>query len=164
MILVLGGCRSGKTSFAESLTDKYVSKTYLATCDPQDEEMRERVRKHQEQRGAKWNLMEETMEVEKVFSSCEDDAILLDCITLWLTNLLLDEEDPLKKTDKLIHSIRQFPGRSILVSSEVGYGIVPENSLARRFRDVAGLVNQKLAAAADEVVLVTAGIPQVLKK
>ena len=164
IILTLGGCRSGKTSFAESLANRHESKTYLATCHPQDEEMQERVRRHQEQRGTGWNLVEETVELEKVFTSCRDEVILMDCITLWVTNLLLKGEDPLVKTDSLIESIGQFLGTAILVSNEVGYGIVPENSLARRFRDVAGLVNQKLAAAAHEVILVTAGIPQVLKK
>lgn len=163
-ILVLGGCGSGKSSFALSLSRGYRKKVYLATCDPLDEEMKERVRRHRKERGGEWDTVEEPQEVPAVVESCQAEALLLDCVTLWTSNLLLRERDPLAMADALIKSLERFPGTAILVSNEVGSGIVPENALARRFRDVAGVVNQKLAAAADEVVLVTAGIPQYLKK
>lgn len=163
-ILVLGGCRSGKSSFALSLAKGYKEKVYLATCDPQDEEMRERVQRHREERGGGWKTLEEPLDVPAVVEGCRAEALLLDCVTLWISNLLWKEKDPLAMADALINSLEKFPGAAILVSNEVGSGIVPENALARRFRDATGEINQKLAAAAHEVVLVTAGIPQYLKK
>ncbi|MBI5185630.1 MAG: bifunctional adenosylcobinamide kinase/adenosylcobinamide-phosphate guanylyltransferase [Nitrospinae bacterium] len=163
-ILILGGCKSGKSSAALSMAKDYKNKTYLATCDPQDEEMKERVRRHIEERGKEWGLVEEPLEIQAVFHSCKADVLLLDCVTLWISNLLMEKRDPLTETDSLLASLRHFKGTAILVSNEVGQGIVPENALARRFRDAAGMINQKLAAFAGEVVFVTAGIPKYLKK
>lgn len=163
-ILVIGGCKSGKSSYALSLANRYKDKMYLATCDPQDEEMEERVRRHREERGKEWKLVEETIEIPSVLKLCESEVLLLDCITLWISNLIMKGLDPLERTDSLLESLRGFQGAALLVSNEVGYGIVPENNLARKFRDVAGIVNQKIAGFADEVVLVTAGIPQYLKQ
>lgn len=163
-ILILGGCRSGKSSFALSLAKGYKEKVYLATCDPQDEEMKMRVERHRLERGEGWTTLEESLEVPAVVKVCRAEVLLLDCVTLWISNLLWKAKDPLAMTETLIHSLENFPGLTLLVSNEVGNGIVPENVLARRFRDVAGEVNQRLAAAAQEVVLVTAGIPQYLKK
>ncbi len=163
-ILVLGGCRSGKSSFALSLARGYSKKIYLATCDPLDKEMKDRINRHREERGEEWQLVEETIEISSVFDSHKEGVLLVDCVTLWITNLLMEELDPLEKTDSLLESLHRFQGTALFVSNEVGYGIVPENSLARKFRDVSGLVNQKIAEFAHEVVLVTAGIPLYLKK
>lgn len=179
LILVLGGTRSGKSEFAEKLAQKLSHKvSYLATSAVYDNEMARRVKKHQDRRPETWITREETIHVPGAVEdlSCEYDVILLDCLTLWLTNLLLDETIPepgidwADKEEYIINNVKQLasnckncPAHVIVVSSEVGLGVVPENSLARSFRDVAGLANQEVAKYADEVYLVTAGLAIELK-
>ena len=164
-ILVLGGCKSGKSSFAQCSAEKTGEKRlYVATGQATDEEMKDKIKKHREERGAGW----ETSEVEFCLSDVirrkneNYDVILIDCITAWVTNLLIADrsfEAILDMVRDLEESIEYTTCPVIMVSNEVGYGIVPMNSLARRFRDIAGLVNQRIAEFSDEVILTVAGIP-----
>ena len=168
--LVLGGCKSGKSSYAQALAESISkeNRVYLATCVPLDDEMQDRVDKHREDRDDSWATLEEAMEVPLAIKKAGETAgvILLDCITLWLTNLFLTDMG-LKavhdKVDELVESISQCPCPVVVVSNELGWGVVPENGMARRFRDLAGLVNQQLAACMDRVVMTVAGLPMTLK-
>ena len=167
LTLVLGGARSGKSAFAESLVLRSgLRPLYLATAQALDEEMRRRVEHHRRGRGDAWTLVEEPLELSDALraESRPDRAVLVDCLTLWLTNLLLAERDPVLESDRLLAVLTAPPGPVVLVSNEVGQGIVPTNALARRFVDEAGRLHQRLAAAAQSVVLVTAGLPQHLKR
>lgn len=165
-LLVLGGARSGKSRFAqgraEALTGELV---YLATAQAFDNEMRERIASHRADRGARWSTVEAPLELAETITACStpETVVLVDCLTLWASNLLLAEQDPAAATEGLVRAILAAGGPVILVANEVGLGIVPDNALARRFRDVAGRINQEVAAAADEVVMMVAGLPLVLK-
>lgn len=167
--LVLGGCRSGKSAHAQRLAESAgLRRLYIATCVPADEEMQARVRRHQEDRGASWTSLEEPLAVADAIQANKHDfdVILLDCLTLWTTQLTLaeaDDADVERRLDDLTGAVAAPGAPVIMVSNEVGCGIVPENALARRFRDVAGRVNQRVAAAADRVVWVVAGIPVTIK-
>ncbi|MBU1169439.1 MAG: bifunctional adenosylcobinamide kinase/adenosylcobinamide-phosphate guanylyltransferase [Proteobacteria bacterium] len=168
--LVLGGCKSGKSRYAQSLCEKLSSekRLYVATCVPLDGEMHERVKKHQDDRDMTWNTLEEPIEIADGIRAAgkTSGVILVDCLTLWLTNMLLNDmetEAIFDKVEGLILAIVESPCPVVLVSNEVGAGIVPENALARRFRDLAGCVNQKIAQALDRVVLTVAGLPMILK-
>jgi adenosylcobinamide kinase / adenosylcobinamide-phosphate guanylyltransferase len=166
IILVLGGARSGKSAFAERLIDESgLAKAYLATGQVFDDEMKRRVGTHQNRRGAEWSLVEEPVDIVGTLSKICDNktAILVDCLTLWVTNLMMAEKNVLSECDKLVEAMPTLSGTIILVSNEVGQGIVPDNAMARAFRDYAGLLHQKIAAIADEVYFVTAGLPQKLK-
>ena len=169
-ILVLGGCRSGKSSFAKQTADHMArdKKIYLATCVPTDREMKKRVEHHQDDRGPDWATIEEPIRIhETIDRACaQAKVILVDCLTLWVSNLLFRETDEagiMAAVDLLVGALNRSTCPVILVSNEVGYGIVPENSLARQFRDMAGLVNQRVARAVDEVVVSMAGIPVRIK-
>ena len=169
---VIGGCKSGKSGHALKLAEdieagRYV---YVATCVPSDDEMRERVLRHQQERSQKWETLEEPIEIAQVIAeqSRPDRVILVDCLTLWITNLLMNDgsqtlEQIEQRIEEVNRSLSQSRGPVLLVSNEVGTGIVPENRLARLFRDVAGLANQKVAAVVDRVVWVVAGIPVTIK-
>jgi adenosylcobinamide kinase/adenosylcobinamide-phosphate guanylyltransferase len=169
IVFVLGGCRSGKSRFALEYADRhYRRKVFLATSEVFDDEMKKRVEKHQRDRGREWTTIEAPLNLAEELTSLEHsyEVVLIDCITLWISNLLLageGEDGILEKADGLVERLKHIPQSTILVSNEVGTGIVPENRLARIFRDAAGAVNQKLAACADGVVLTVAGIPQVIK-
>ncbi len=166
IILILGGARSGKSAFAERLIDESgLAKAYLATGQIFDDEMKRRVGTHQSRRGPEWKLIEEPVEIAAALRTICDNKtmILLDCLTLWLTNLMMAERDVLSECDKLIEAMPTLSGTIVLVSNEVGQGIVPDNAMARAFRDYAGLLHQKIAGIADEVYFVTAGLPQKLK-
>ncbi|WP_321494383.1 bifunctional adenosylcobinamide kinase/adenosylcobinamide-phosphate guanylyltransferase [uncultured Desulfobacter sp.] len=169
-ILVLGGCRSGKSRFARQTADDMAmdKKIYLATCVPTDREMEERVNRHRDDRGPGWSTIEEPVLVhEAIDRACaQAKVILVDCLTLWTSNLLFhgkDESGVMASVDLLLDALNRSACPVILVSNEVGYGIVPENSLARQFRDIAGLVNQRVARAVDEVIVSMAGIPVQIK-
>jgi adenosylcobinamide kinase / adenosylcobinamide-phosphate guanylyltransferase len=161
--LVLGGARSGKSRFAESLC--IAPRTYVATAQAFDHEMRERIAHHQIQRGAGWVTVEAPVDLVTAISAQDSSGgtILMDCVTLWLSNLLLANMDCLVAVDQLVEKLKLSKGKIILVSNEVGLSIVPENKLARQFRDIQGIANQKIAAIADTVVFVAAGLPLVLK-
>lgn len=166
IILVLGGARSGKSAFAEKLMDESgLAKVYLATGQVFDDEMKRRVGTHQSRRGSEWHLREEPMEIGAALGEICDakTAVLVDCLTLWVTNLMMAEKDVLPEYDMLSAMLSTLSGTVIFVSNEVGQGIVPDNAMARAFRDYAGLLHQKIASVASEVYFVTAGLPQKLK-
>lgn len=166
-VLVLGGARSGKTSFAEGLAMRSGSRpAYLATAEALDAEMRERVRTHQQARQGRFATIEEPLELSRaiVRAAREHDVILVDCLTLWITNLLGAGADVAGAVEGLASTLQQMQGtRVILVSNEVGLGIVPDNALARSFRDLAGSAHQRLAQICGEVYFVVAGLPVALK-
>jgi adenosylcobinamide kinase/adenosylcobinamide-phosphate guanylyltransferase len=166
VVLVLGGARSGKSSFAERLaTDSGLELVYIATAEPGDEEMAARIAEHRARRGEAWRVVEESNRLEEVLGreAGEGRAILVDCLTLWLSNLMLTGADIEGRTRALVDTVRRIPGLIILVSNEVGLGVVPADPLARRFRDAQGRLNQAVAAVADRVVLMAVGLPLVLK-
>ena len=164
--LVLGGARSGKSRYAEELVERQPGAcVYLATAEAGDAEMAERIRRHQARRGARWRTIEAPLELTATLSrlAVPATAVLVDCLTLWLANLLLAGADIEREIENLDATLTQIPGKAVLVASEVGWGIVPDNALARDFRDLQGLLNQRLAARADRVVLMVAGLPLFLK-
>lgn len=165
-LLVLGGARSGKSRYAQARAEAVSGqRIYCATAQAHDDEMRDRIARHQADRSAGWRTIETPLALpEAVRAQSGGEAVLLvDCLTLWATNLILAARDAEAATAALCDAIRMFEGHVILVANEVGLGIVPDNALARRFRDVAGQMNQAVAATADEVVLITAGLPLTLK-
>lgn len=167
-IFVLGGARSGKSAFAEKLTldqTKTSKCIYIATSQVWDEEMRVRVDLHKDRRGTEWETIEAPLALADALTEQSQNGvpILVDCLTLWLTNLMMDERDITAECDSLIKAISTINTPIIFVSNEVGQGIVPENKMARDFRDHAGNLHQKLAAAVDQVYFVTAGLPSKLK-
>lgn len=165
-LLVLGGARSGKSRYgqqrAEALPGRHI---FVATAEAWDDEMRDRVTRHRADRSALWETVETPLELPAAIEGqCGRQAVVLvDCLTLWATNLLLGEYDADHATRKLCRAIAGFDGPIILIANEVGLGIVPDNALARRFRDVAGQINQAVAQAVEEVVFVAAGLPLQLK-
>lgn len=164
--LVLGGARSGKTRHALGLAEGIGLETiYLATGWAGDAEMTERIARHRAERGAHWTTIEEQIDLPRMLvkESRVDRVILVDCLTLWLSNVMFAELDVEAMSDALVAAMPRVAGPVIFVSNEVGLGIVPENALSRRFRDVQGLLNQAVAKAADRVVFVAAGLPLVLK-
>lgn len=158
--LVLGGARSGKSVFAESLLA--AGGVYIATAEARDQEMRDRIGLHQDRRGRAWRTVEAPLELAEALLANQGPA-LVDCLTLWTSNLLLADRDAVQECDAIVAALQKRQGDAVLVSNEVGLGIVPDNKLARAFRDQAGFVNQKIAKAADRVVFVAAGLPLVLK-
>lgn len=167
-IFVVGGARSGKSSFALGLAGKLSGqRAYIATARALDREMEERINAHKKDRGAVWETFEEPQDVtERIITLKGYGVILLDCLTLWLANLVeagLDDNEIKTKAERLAFACRRTDGGVIAVSNELGMGIVPENRLARRFRDLAGSVNQLMAGAAGEVFFVAAGIPLRMK-
>jgi adenosylcobinamide kinase / adenosylcobinamide-phosphate guanylyltransferase len=161
--LVLGGARSGKSRLAESLARG--ERHYIATAQAFDDEMRERIARHKVQRGANWITHEEALAVPAKLSEVDgfDRFILVDCLTLWLSNLILADRDWEGPAAALTLALGKASADVVLVSNEVGLSIVPDNALGRRFRDAQGLLNQRVAAVADCVVFVAAGLPLVLK-
>lgn len=166
---VLGGARSGKSRFAlEKASACKGKKIYIATAQAIDDEMKERIEKHKKERSAEWATFEEPLNISALISDIHKryDIILLDCLTLWLSNILLSGKDVEVEIARLIDALRitHHASHIFTVSNEVGLGIVPDNALSRRFRDLSGYLNQKMAAIADEVYLVTAGIPLKIKQ
>lgn len=163
--LVTGGARSGKSRYGESLIMALPPPwVYVATAEAGDAEMAARIADHQARRSTDWTIIEAPHELAGIFSRIDEAApVLVDCLTLWLSNRLLADADLEKETEKLAGALAHHPGPAVLVTNEVGSGIVPDNALARRFRDAQGRLNQRMAALADRVVLVVAGLPLVLK-
>ncbi len=165
-ILVLGGARSGKTGFAERLAMRAGERPlYLATAVALDDEMAERVRLHQEQRHKRFATLEEPLALPTALKAAArtHDVILVDCLTLWITNLLGAERNVAAAVDELIATLPTIEARVIIVSNEVGLGIVPDNAMARMFRDLSGAAHQRLADICTEVHFVVAGLPMTLK-
>ena len=164
--LVIGGARSGKSDYAESLAgDALSDPVYIATGTPSDVEMATRIQEHRARRGDRWRTVEEPLNLANVIASSAvlGRVILVDCLTLWLANLMAAKYDPATETGRLIRTLDAAAGPIILVANEVGLGMVPDNALAREFRDHAGRLNQAVAGVADRVIFVTAGLPMTLK-
>ncbi|PIK73336.1 bifunctional adenosylcobinamide kinase/adenosylcobinamide-phosphate guanylyltransferase [Methylobacterium frigidaeris] len=166
MTLVLGGARSGKSRYAEGLIEALPGPwLYVATAQAWDDEMRARIDAHRARRPPPWETVDAPRDLPAMIGRAPAGRpVLVDCLTLWLTNAMLDDDaDLAAEVEALVGSCRAAAGPLVLVSNEVGFGIVPENALARRFRDEAGRLHQCLAAIADRVVLVVAGLPMTLK-
>ncbi|MFA5374446.1 MAG: bifunctional adenosylcobinamide kinase/adenosylcobinamide-phosphate guanylyltransferase [Dehalococcoidia bacterium] len=172
LVLILGGVRSGKSRYAQQLAGDTGSRVlFLATAEAGDDEMKRRIARHKSSRPESWRTIEEQLDIAGVLrkNAAHADAVIIDCVTVWLSNLLmrnekLSEKDMMADIDRLIDSYAQGGATYIIVSGEVGMGIVPEHPLGRIFRDYLGLANQRLAAKADRVVLMVAGIPVDAKK
>lgn len=168
-VLIIGGCRSGKSGHAVHLADQFAGhKIFVATCVPLDKEMDQRVSHHQKHRNPNWKTLEVPILLPEAIreNSGRGHVILVDCLTLWITNLLMENDDPDTidmHVQQLVRSLENAECPVILVSNEVGTGIVPENRLARLFRDLSGFANQKIAVCADRVIWMVAGIPVEIK-
>ena len=164
-ILITGGARSGKSLIAETRTlELGTPATYIATAQAWDDEMRARIAEHQARRGAEWVTISEPMDLVGALTASDGHGPrLVDCLTLWLTNLMLAEADWRAAGQALVATLPRQTSPVILVTNEVGLGIVPDNALARAFRDAAGSLNQWVAAVADEVILAVAGLPLKVK-
>lgn len=163
--LVLGGARSGKSRYAEELIKCQPGPwTYIATAEALDEEMRQRIAHHRARRDAHWNTLDAPLTLAETIPTLTGPT-LIDCLTLWLSNMMFAERDIEAETERLITAIARCDDRApiVAVSNEVGMGLVPETALGRAFRDAQGRLNQRMAAAADRVVFVAAGLPLILK-
>jgi len=164
VVLVLGGARSGKSRFAESLLADWPGRRlYIATAEANDDEMRLRIRHHRERRGKEWRTVEASFEIAEAIAAAGDDAVLVDCLTLWLSNIMAAGRDIEAATAGLRQALDVARAPVVLVSNETGLGIVPDNPLAREFRDHAGRLNQAIAARSDRVFFMAAGLPLTLK-
>jgi len=161
--LVLGGACSGKSAFAESLFSDEGKRVYLATATAQDEEMTERIRRHRTDRGPNWLTIEEPLSIVSRLANDDGSPVLVDCLTLWLTNLFMADADIEAESSALAAFLNTARRPIVLVSNEIGLGLVPETKLGRNFRDAQGRLNQKIAAALPRVVFVAAGLPLYLK-
>jgi len=161
--LVLGGARSGKSAFAESLFHGVSNRAYLATATAHDDEMHERIRRHQADRGLDWTTIEEPVEILSRLAADDEIPVLVDCLTLWLTNLFMAGRDIAAELSRLASFLSTTKRSIVLVSNEIGLGLVPETKLGRDFRDAQGRLNQIIAASVPRVVFVAAGLPLYLK-
>lgn len=169
--LIIGGCRSGKSRHALTLAEQIegARKLFVATCIPHDDEMAGRVRRHQQERGDHWTTLESPLDLTETVRthSRSADVMLIDCLTLWISNLMMHQDDDAvigQQVEHLAAAIHTAACPVIAVSNEVGTGIVPENALARRFRDLAGWCNQTVAAACQQVIMMVAGIAVSIKE
>ncbi len=169
IVFVTGGTRSGKSRFALELAGNFPGpRAYLATAQPLDQEMAERIERHRRSRPGDWHTLEEPLQVAQVVQKEGDrfGLILFDCLTLWISNLMLaeqGEEKILEEADRFLAACREARCSLIIVGNEVGMGIVPDNALSRNFRDLAGLIQQRVAAEADEAYFLICGLPQKIK-
>jgi adenosylcobinamide kinase / adenosylcobinamide-phosphate guanylyltransferase len=164
--LVLGGARSGKSRFAQKLAEGVSAVAFLATARPTDAVMEDKIRRHQLERPKHWRTLEEPLDLAPVFLQCARhfDMLLIDCLTLFVANILEADETMVDtRIEALVEALRNTPASVVLVSNEVGSGIVPDYPAGRRFRDLLGEVNQRVASLADNVVLMVAGLPLALK-
>ena len=166
---VLGGARSGKSAYAQSLAETLAksganSLVMIVTAEAHDAEMADRITRHRADRGDAWRTLEAPLALAHAIDALSaNDVAVIDCLTLWLSNLMAGDDDIAATTHALLTSLGKTPANVIRVSNEVGQGIVPDNALARRFRDEAGRLHQRIAAQVERVVFVTAGLPQTLK-
>ena len=168
VIYVTGGARSGKSSFALECAERYGKKAFLATAEPFDEEMTARVEKHKEERGSDFYTVEEPVYIGEALREIPEniDVVLVDCLTVWAGNLLYkleSNEAIMSHVERLLDVLQNPSCNIILVSNEVGMGIVPENAMAREFRDIAGIINQKVANVSTEAWLLCSGLPVKLR-
>jgi adenosylcobinamide kinase/adenosylcobinamide-phosphate guanylyltransferase len=169
IILITGGARSGKSRYAEQRVLEMGGRPlYVGTAEAKDEEMAQRIAAHRKRRGTQWHTIEEPLELAEALLAQrgETDCALVDCLTLWISNLLIRHDDQYasKKVAEMIEKLPRLDFHLVFVTNEVGLGIVPDNPLARKFRDLAGWTNQQMAQAANEVILMVAGIPMILKR
>ncbi|WP_174275373.1 bifunctional adenosylcobinamide kinase/adenosylcobinamide-phosphate guanylyltransferase [Sphingomonas bacterium] len=165
-LLVLGGARSGKSRYAQARAEAVDgARIFIATAQAFDDEMTERIARHRADRDQSWRTIEAPLDLAEAIATASraEAVILVDCLTLWMSNVLLADRDTEAESLRLAAAVAASPAMLILVSNEVGFGIVPDNALARRFRDAAGTLNQSIARIADEVILVAAGLPLKLK-
>jgi len=165
-ILVLGGARSGKSAFAEQLLlDRDGERTYLATATPGDDEMAARIAHHQQRRGAAWQTVEEPLAIVDILKrqTGEGRAVLVDCLTLWLSNLFMEGRAVDQEIEQLAGFLQEATRAIVMVSNEIGLGLVPETKLGRDFRDAQGRLNQAVAAVVPTVIFIAAGLPLYLK-
>ena len=165
-VLVLGGARSGKSAYAQSLAEAAApERVYLAAAEAGDAEMAARIARHKAERGAGWTTCEEPLAVAEALGAQARPGcvVLVDCLTLWLSNLMLAGRDVAAEVADLIRTIGALEGPAVLVSNEVGLGLVPETALGREFRDWHGRANRQVAEACDAVVLIAAGLPALMK-
>jgi adenosylcobinamide kinase / adenosylcobinamide-phosphate guanylyltransferase len=165
-LLILGGARSGKSRYAQMRAEALPGEcVFIATAQAFDDEMADRIRRHRDDRGERWRTVEAPFELADtiVAEAVPGRVLLIDCLTLWASNILLAERDGEDAAARLVGAIRTAKAPTILVANEVGLGIVPDNALARRFRDLAGTINQRIAADVSEVQFVAAGLPIRLK-
>jgi len=164
LTLILGGARSGKSRYAESLIVAQPPPwAYVATAEAADDEMAERISAHRARRGTGWHTVEAPRDLAAALADCAKMPVLVDCLTLWLSNLMLAEADIETEIERLETSLAVVDALVVLVANEVGSGIVPDYPLGRRFRDWQGILNQRLAARAERVVLMVAGLPLAVK-
>jgi adenosylcobinamide kinase / adenosylcobinamide-phosphate guanylyltransferase len=164
LTFVIGGARSGKSRYAESLIAALPPPwNYVATAEAGDSEMGARITAHRERRGANWRTIEAPRELQAALAACGAGPVLVDCLTLWLSNLMLAEMEIEQEIEKLEATLAAAAAPVVVVANEVGLGIVPSFPLGRRFRDMQGILNQRIAAGADRVVLMVAGLPLALK-
>lgn len=165
LTFLLGGARSGKSAHAERLITQFPAPwAYVATAQAYDDEMLERISIHQSRRGEGWRTLDAPLDLVRALEGLADgEPVLVDCLTLWLTNHMLAEHDVEAETARLAEVLSRPRGPWFVVANEVGLGIVPDNALARRFRDAAGRLNQRVATAADEVLFLVAGLPMKVK-
>ena len=163
--LVLGGARSGKSRYAEALAESQPGAClYLATAEAGDDEMAARIARHQARRGARWQTLEEPLALVECLRRAAAGAVLVDCLTLWLSNLMAADRDPEAEGDRLRDALPEVSAPVIFVSNEVGLGVIPDNALARAFVDQAGRLHQKIAREAQAVVFMVAGQPLHIKQ
>ncbi len=165
-LLVIGGARSGKSRYGQKCAEQSGKQPVLiATAEAGDAEMAKRITAHRAARGSRWGVVEERLDLVRALhrESAEDKVLLVDCLTLWLSNVMHHGRNPDAEFGLLAQAIEGLKGPSIFISNEVGLGIVPDNELGRRFRDAQGQLNQAVALACEAVVLVTAGLPMMLK-
>ncbi|MFV0474455.1 MAG: bifunctional adenosylcobinamide kinase/adenosylcobinamide-phosphate guanylyltransferase [Pikeienuella sp.] len=159
--LILGGARSGKTARALALAAP--PRAYVATAEPRDEEMAARIALHRAERGGDWGLIEAPLDLARAIGAASGRTLVIDCLTLWLSNIMEAGREPEAETAALIGALGAAEAPVILVSNEIGLGLTPMEALSRRFRDEQGRLNQRVAAAADRVEFVAAGLPLRLK-
>ncbi len=158
---ILGGARSGKTAYALTLASP--PRTYVATAMADDDEMQARIAAHQAERGADWRLIEARTDLMGALADVKNGTIVVDCLTLWLSNLMADNRDIEAEVDTLVEAVRASSADIVFVSNEIGMGLVPMDALSRQFRDAQGRLNQRIAAVSDSVEFVVAGLPLRLK-
>jgi len=176
IILITGGARSGKSDYAQNRAEQLPGKHFfIATCPPIDQEMNDRIKRHQQDRAnGMWHTIEEEIDIHLRMRTLPDDSVcLLDCLTLWVNNLMyhgeksnvkVSEDDVTGRVRSLLAAVESYQGTLICVSNEVGMGVVPDNPTARIYRDCVGRCNRMIAAVADEVILVSCGLPLFFKK
>ncbi|MDA8082468.1 MAG: bifunctional adenosylcobinamide kinase/adenosylcobinamide-phosphate guanylyltransferase [Nitrospiraceae bacterium] len=165
-VFLLGGARSGKSKFALAEASKIPGRrAFIATATANDAEMLQRIEKHRQARSSEWKTFEEPVKVPELLTGISGsfEVIVVDCLTLWLSNLMFSGRDIGEECGSFVSCIKTSPASLFVVANEVGLGIVPDNGLARQFRDLAGVLNQKVAATADDVFLMAAGIPVKIK-